>query len=676
MKNTEVSNVRLLQEEAKSAQNLISKDQMDYYDRVFDHSDHFLSNSLLTLANRMSSPRENMFDQQMPQALMMINPDVPRVFTGYEYEVGKYSKSYYQADRNWKILGKISRYPNMPNLDYMLIVRDRNGNLDIIHRTEAEQLTESYGYLNQNEEIDSKNAGDRINKGEILYRATSFDSDMNYCYGKNVTFASISHPEIAEDEVILSDEFMESLQYTTLTNIAMNLNTNELLLNIYGNSTVYKTFPDIGEKIELGVLCAKRRISNKSMVYNLRDTTLRNIHRDEDDVYYSEGVVVGVDVFSNKLPEDMPNDPVNAQLRYYYDVEMEYYKKLTSFLGGLLKQTAPHKVSKQLLHVYHRAQDLLSHKPIVNGNAKFENMSVIFTVLCINKAKKGYKVTGRFGEKGVIGHHHPRSQMPRNEFGEVADMVTSPGGIFGRLNLGQWSEQELTFLADNIVRDLKMANIPYPVGMPKIFEFLTDVYKPYADKMISFYNGLSETERSQFYASIIAHGLKLHQPPFWGNSGFTELRKLYEKYPYPRYKVTINGETCNRRVIFGTKYIMLLKQTPKSKYSVRSLGMQNAIGHPSKSIRFKNHNLPYSDTPIRIGNMELFNLLIMNDSQAVADFLSTYANSLGNREAFVTTILTAPDPRVINFTPPEQSGINRKMMNAYLKVCGVKLVDD
>ena len=160
-------------DDAKNVQNLVTKPMMDEYNRMYDHSDKFMSNELLTFANMISSSRINMMEQQLPQALMLLNPETPRVYTGYEHEVGKYSRSYYQTDRAWKIVHKISRYKNHPDLMYYLVVTDQNGMFDIIQRKPGESLTESYGFLNNCEVIDSKSQGNMIRRGEILYKSSN-----------------------------------------------------------------------------------------------------------------------------------------------------------------------------------------------------------------------------------------------------------------------------------------------------------------------------------------------------------------------------------------------------------------------------------------------------------------------------------------------------------------------
>lgn len=660
--------------EAKSIKTLVTKEKLELYNKRFDHSDRFLSNSLLTHANKISSPRENMFNQQLPQFLMLLNPDVPEIFTGYEHEVGKYSKSYYQTDRAWKVVEKISKFKNHPDLKYYLVLVDNSGYYDVVDRELTQRLTESYGYFNNNENIDSKQKGSSIASNEILYKSTSFDEHMNYRYGKNVRMAFISIPQVTEDAVVISKSLQKSMTYCSVSSIETSKNTNEIFLNIYGNDKVYKTFPDINEPIQKQVICAKRRMNNKSMLYNLKDHNLRNIHIDEDDVYFAKGIVIDIEIFSNKKIDEIERTPANAQLLYYYEEQQDYYKRIKSILGKIITNN-PGKVSDRLLHIYHRAEDLTSNKAIINNNTKFENINIIFTVSSINKIGKGYKLTGRYGEKGVVGSVWDDEKMPVNQYGERCHMISSPQGVFGRLNLGQWDETELTFLAHNVVRDLRLNNIPAPIGFPKIIEFLNDIYPPQASAMGQYVMSCKPAEQEALYADILTNGLKICQPPFWDNVSFETKWKLFDKYKYPRYKCKINGKPVINRIMFGTKYVMLMKQTPPSKYSARSLGMLSALGHPSKSIRFKKRNLLHSDTPIRIGEMELMILCTMNDANAVAQFLSIYANSQYNRESFIKTILTTDNPLCIRNVETKMDSINRKMINAYFRAGGCELVN-
>lgn len=661
--------------EEKSVKSLITKKMMDEYNKKFDHSDRFLSNELLTWSNQISSSRQNMVDQQLVQTLMLTHTDVPMMGTGYEHEVGRFSKSYYCADRPWRIIHKISRYTKFPNLDYWLIVQDQNGYYDAIHRVPGEVLTESYGYLNQNEVIDSKNPDDLINQGEIIFKSTSFDDAMNYKYGRNARTAYISCLNVAEDAIWAAKEFCDSLEYVKIHTVEAQLNTNEILLNYYGDDSIYKPFPDVGEDTRLNVLCAKRKISQKSIIYSLKDSNLRNILADSDDVYYGKtgSKLIGIEVFCNKDPNEIERTPNNAQVMYYYDEQIKFYQTLRSRLGKIITKN-PGRCSDTLIHLFHRAEDLTSRKMILNGNSKFENITIIFTMMHIEHAGIGSKISGRFGEKGVIGSMSNLEDMPKDQYGNPTWLVLSPQGVAGRLNSGQWSEQELTFIDENICRDLKQNNIPSFLGMPKIIEFYATFNPPIAKQLADYFMALPQQDKETLYLQILNENLKFQVPPFWDNVGFDKMREIYHKYPYPRYRCTYKGEKIIKPLIMGWKYVILLKQTPESKYSARSLGMQSAIGHPSKSIKFKRHQLLFSDTPIRIGEMEIMNLCLMNDSQAVADFLKMYANSQVNREEFVKLLLTTDNPFDIQFDVIQEHSLNYRMLSQYLKGIGLKLV--
>jgi hypothetical protein len=498
---------------------------------------------------------------------------------------------------------------------------------------------------------------------------------MNYGYGRNANIGYISCTEVTEDGCAISESFAKSLQYVTIHTIEVSINTNEILINIMGNddigpSALYKAFPDIGGSTTAGILCSKRHIVNKAFRSSMEDSSLRNIGVD-DMTYFGQGQVVGIDICYNKTINDLPNALAYGQIKYYYQEQQDYYYTLKKELGAIIRQH-PTAVSYSLRHIFHRAEDLTSGKSIVNGRSEFENMTIIFTLFNVECAGKGSKITGRYGEKSVIGTIFRDEDMPVNEYGVHLDLILSPQGVIGRLNTGQFIEEELTFIAENIIRELNTHRVPLQLGMPILLEFIKDVNTEQFKHLHTFLASCTMEQQQDFYHEILEAGcIPIHQPPYWDNVRIDELRALYAKYPYQRYRFTYKGVTINNRVIMGKKYIILLKQTTRSKYMVRSVGSQSLLGHPSKSMRFKKHNIPYSDTPIRIGEMELIELCMMNDSEEIASFLMAYANSSTDREEFVKMIFAdGSNPLDIHYDPVERKSINRKMINMFFMVGG------
>lgn len=192
--------------------------------------DDFLAKDLLTLANKLNGSRSIMFHSQTEQYVVLKDTQFPRVFTGYENQVAKYSNSIKRIDKDLTIMDKIVK--NKSN--YFLIVKDENNHYDIIFRKEAEHLTESYCYAYHNENIDSKKKKDVIKKDEVLYKATSFDEFNNYGYGRNANCCYLICNETTEDAIQVSESFAEKMKNYYLTNIEISLNTNDILLNLYG----------------------------------------------------------------------------------------------------------------------------------------------------------------------------------------------------------------------------------------------------------------------------------------------------------------------------------------------------------------------------------------------------------------------------------------------------------
>ena len=49
-----------------------------------------------------------------------------------------------------------------------------------------------------------------------------------------------------------------------------SINTNDVLLNLYGDDVEYKSFPKVGEYIDSRVLVASRRRDKRSIMYDFQ----------------------------------------------------------------------------------------------------------------------------------------------------------------------------------------------------------------------------------------------------------------------------------------------------------------------------------------------------------------------------------------------------------------------
>ena len=359
--------------------------------------EHMAGRTLLTVNPHLNSSRAIMFTSHQSQAVNLNEPEIPKVMTNYENIVGKHSTGYWQAKTEYEVAYKIPKFANGKddNHLYTLILYNRKKDkYKMIQKKIVEDLTEKFGFAYKNDNMDSKEPGDIINEGEVLYSSTSYDKDLNYRYGKNVTVMYTIENTTFEDSICCSQSFADSMVSKEIETVEVGLNDNDILCNIYGDADTYKAFPDIGELVIDKTICCRRRIHNSQLLYDLKKSNLRK-KNSNDRLFYNEGRVVDIIIKSNKELDEIPNNAFNKQIKYYMGLQKEYYTKLKDACKEIMESGS--KFSNDIAYWYKRSSEILD--PTVKwrdeNNSIFNNMVIEFQIernspLCI-----GQKITGR-----------------------------------------------------------------------------------------------------------------------------------------------------------------------------------------------------------------------------------------------------------------------------------------
>lgn len=335
----------------------------------------------------------------MRQFVNLVNPDPPKVFTNYEKIVGKYSTGYYKAKRELEIVDKISKFEDGENDDhlYLLFVYDRkNDYYDIIEKKVCEDLTEKYGFSYKNTGIDNKEVGDIVEKGEVLYSSTSYDDDLNYMYGTNVKVMYAIDNDTIEDAIKVSESFANRMVSKEIETVRISLNDNDILCNIYGDNENYKSFPDIGENIVNKIICAKRRIHNNQVLYDLKKSNLRKINFVNDALFYNSGRVVDINIYCNKSLDEIEDNIFNQQLRKYLILQKKYYSKIHERCKEILNSGSSY--SNDISYYYKRSKEILDDDVKWREEASmFSHIVIEFLVERDSPLTIGQKISGRMG---------------------------------------------------------------------------------------------------------------------------------------------------------------------------------------------------------------------------------------------------------------------------------------
>ena len=342
-----------------------------------DNPNHMLGKGLMMpFAASNSGSRKLMFGTQLEHRLPLLNPEVPFIQTGYENEFGKYSSSFVTVDENCNVIGIVPKYSWLPKHQYFIFVLKENGILDVIERKEYKHVTENYGYLYNNEYLDSLSAGDKIAKGTPIQKSKSFDEFNNRMDGCNMLTVYSACEETMEDAIIVSESAAKKLASPLVKKVTVVINDNNIPLNLYGNINNYKSFPDIGEETVNSILCGLRIEKKEECLFSQSYSRLRELAI-SDERYTVSGRVVDIDVYCN-APLRLSEYDYNAQLKKYYDNNIRMCNDIVALLTDFIKHG--YKMSYDLQRLYYNSKGILDGKMYFSERA-FSNIILEVTLI-------------------------------------------------------------------------------------------------------------------------------------------------------------------------------------------------------------------------------------------------------------------------------------------------------
>ena len=350
----------------------------------------------------VDSSRQLMFNSHIKQLLTLVNPDVPRIQTGFENSIGAYSRAYKKMEGTWEVKDIIQKFPEIPNSHiYTVVFYNKKEDLyEMIEAPIAESLTEKFGYAYNISRMDNLKVGDKI-KDEIIYKSTSFDDQMNYRLGKNATVFYSTSTDTLEDALVVRKGWADSIRSVEIDSVQVSVNTNEVLVNLYGDSKNYRTFPNIGEEVNNALLCAVRVINNDHLLYDFQKNMMMTTMDTDAEYYVSKHAeVYDIDVYYNG-DKDFPDNLFYQQIKYYYEAGNEYARKLYRWADDIKKSGS--KYTDNITHIRSRYMHWNDKEyKWKNKDRAFANMIIQFKVRALVPLEYGSKITGRFGNKGVV----------------------------------------------------------------------------------------------------------------------------------------------------------------------------------------------------------------------------------------------------------------------------------
>ena len=701
--------------------------ELEVMDEKFsgDNMVQMLGMSTLNWMN-VDSSRQLMFNSHIKQLLTLVNPDVPRIQTGFENSIGAYSKAYKKMEGTWEVKDIIQKFPEIPNSHiYTVVFYNKKEDLyEMIEAPIAESLTEKFGYAYNISRMDNLKVGDKI-KDEIIYKSTSFDDQMNYRLGKNATVFYSTSTDTLEDALVVRKGLADSIRSVEIDSVQVSVNTNEVLVHLYGDSKNYRTFPNIGEEVNNALLCAVRVINNDHLLYDFQKNMMMTTMDTDAEYYVSKHAeVYDIDVYYNG-DKDFPDNLFYQQIKYYYEAGNEYARKLYRWADDIKKSGS--KYTDNITHIRSRYMHWNDKEyKWKNKDRAFANMIIQFKVRALVPLEYGSKITGRFGNKGVvsgivdtdridlertlgemlasntdlspdeIAKYTSNIQVVDDERMPYADdrpidLLLNSSGAIRRLNPGQLCEVETNFIGEELRKKIcqtegieakaELAFKFLDIISSKEATFFRNMYEGYEKNVLvnrHNFKFMAEDSKKAFIEDIEKNGFYIVRPPHKPIL-YKDVMNLYEAFPFikpiPLYidLFGIKHRKIIKNGICGTQYVIILKQNSNKNFSARSTFRVNRSNLPAKDVTKKTNRSSYARTPVRLS--EIYNLFSSISGRTLAEYnIFMRSSPIGSKS--LDRILSADgNPLKIKKLKVRDNytNSNADILNARLKAIGLAI---
>ncbi|MCK9556400.1 hypothetical protein M0R36_11420, partial [bacterium] len=519
--------------------------------------------------------RCQMAASQLKQSLILENPDIPMISTGYDNisHLGLYHK---YADKSGIVL-----YRN----NQILILKYDDGNCETFRM---------YWYIKCN-----FNKGDKFNSGDLLFEHVSTDNGI-IKYGKNMLVAYMEYFGYChEDSIVFSESAASKFTSDIEDELTLTINPNEVLLSLEKDN--YKPLPRIGDVIKKNdpLLLVKYLSGNPRFLC------------EEPKPYY------------------LKNDVVVTDVKFFINDWCKNYGEYNQYIVSILEESK--KMNEELSKLKGRISDIDLERAcdIMNcdihkykGKINDKNIRVDGLIVSIKYTYKkhtqvGDKYSNRHGNKGVISIIVPDNEMPITPWGQPIDIILSDLSIISRMNMGQLFELHgglsLHFLKNQLSElyekdpDRAIANL---------ISVMTKVDstngKWYSNEIINAYKKYGPDKR-------LIDDLILIQPPFESVTKETLDMFLNITGTQKSYKLKLKGREIGP-VAIGYMYMLKLIHTIDTKLKARTVG-----NYTRKTIQ------PASGQGAqRVGEMEIWALIAYDAIQNLKE-VNIKSDDLGSK---------------------------------------------
>jgi DNA-directed RNA polymerase beta subunit len=667
------------------------------------HPDLLGVNAINPWVGHDSSSRAAMLASHIGQSLVVKGANIRRCQTGVEREYAKYTFSL-KMPCNALIIRCIQMYPKTMGENQIkdnpittIIYEDvdsENREIGILDLVKYHHLHQHYGfhYQYRSKVLEKLMPGSFIPKGTVIADSPAVSPDGDYMFGVETNIALMSYQPVIEDGVIVSDEYIKKLTATAYGNRTVSFGKDYYPLNLYGDETRYKPFPDIGDKIRPdGLLFALRQYDEMLAPIHMTPKDLMEVDYVFDRTIYAEAGarVVDIEVYKGCQPTSNLPSNMTVQCEMYYRKELQYYSALVAEYESMRRKRGEAlKVNPEFHRLLVKARAFLNDdkKNRINktiNRVPLDEWCVDLTFEYESIPTVGSKITDLHGGKGVIVEIMKEEDMPIDAAGNRAEIIMDADSTIKRMNLGRLYEQYINASARNTQLTIeRLLGNKTQEEIELAWDYLMGFYQIVSPRMYeAVISSGTETRKLQHLECIVEDGIYMWLPTDTPVAYPDVVRALRDNYPAVNGPVTYRGAsgiqvTTKSNIIIGSMYIVLLEKMGNTWAAVSSSKLQH-FGIPAKLTNADRYSSPIRNQPVRIlgeSEVRLFAATVGGDT--TADLLDQSNNPVAHK-LIIDNILESKKPtaikQVIDRTIlPKGQGRPLQYVNHVLECSGIK----
>jgi DNA-directed RNA polymerase beta subunit len=582
----------------------------------------------------------------------ILNAEVPIVASGTEYIVPQLASEKFTkiAERPGQV---IDEDPN-----HHLTIQYDNG------KTDRVDILPRYATTKRNSAIqislNSLHKGDTFQKGQMIAWSNSFNGDA-LTIGKNVPVAIMSYHQgkSFEDQYAISEDMSESFVTESVSKVSIIVPPDTKLLFINNN---------------IGINTSNKDVLIEFQYLDTLESYIDQFDEIVNDEYFDEDLEAIIQKSKNSIRRFSPGGEI-SDIRIYISNRNKVDPEILK-LWDLQRQKIS-KLSKDLLTYRTGKEDskLLNNidfSVLKTGFTKFEGAKIDFYIKRPKELLLGDKISGRQGNKGVVGHIIPKDTPAIADYTGRIDLFMSPCGVLGRKNT-------------SIIKELYISKIFY--FLPKIIikkfqdnekiedikNLIIQIYTlldPTKDKR----NVLSITEKlNQITPANLKAGIENNKiffniiiPPFnpIDINNIQQAAKILRIPLNETVEITeFGGIKTKIKVPVGFLYFGAMEQLSSDYESTRSTaGYISSTGQPTQGKRKSGGQ--------SIGELDINALLSYDAKDTLKELMTARSDNLRTKRQMLRD-LRESGKTFMESWQDEEKGQSSLLLSIYLTGCGL-----